>query len=200
MSIVYLFRNRERPPLISKRWFVVWVKRFITLKDLVRILTRRILYKIQGAKIGELTILGNLDYNGKVCKLTVGDKSFISDGVHVALHASIIIGNNVVVNSKVQLLTGTHNTQNKNWSLVKEKIVINDYAWIANGAIVLPGVTIGRGAVVGAGAVVSKDIPDWSIVVGNPAQILNKRRLSDLNYSPVDLVSCYEAWLGKNNG
>jgi len=194
---MYLFRNREKPSLISRRWLIVWIKRLITAKDLVCILTRKLIYEIKGAKIGQLTILGRLDLNGNVCRLTVGNRSFISDGVHVALHAAINIGNNVVVNSKVQLLTGTHNTQDKKWSLIKEKIVINDYVWIANGAIILPGVTIGRGSVIGAGAVVSKDIPDWSIAVGNPAKIINKRRSNELNYSPVDLVSCYEAWLGK---
>jgi acetyltransferase-like isoleucine patch superfamily enzyme len=59
----------------------------------------------------------------------------------------------------------------KNWDHVKRgKITIKDKAWIGFDAIILKGVTIGEGAVVAAGSVVVKDIPDWTIVAGNPAQ------------------------------
>jgi len=49
-------------------------------------------------------------------------------------------------------------------------------------AIILPGVTVGKGAVVAAGAVVTKDIPDFSIVGGVPAQIIGERKTKDLHY------------------
>jgi phosphonate metabolism protein (transferase hexapeptide repeat family) len=47
--------------------------------------------------------------------------------------------------------------------------------WIGHGAIVLPGVRMGNGAVAGAGSIVTKDVPAWSIVVGNPARVLRAR-------------------------
>jgi len=47
--------------------------------------------------------------------------------------------------------------------------------WLGQGAMVLPGVRIGNGAVIGAGAVVARDVPAWSIVVGNPGQVLRQR-------------------------
>ena len=47
--------------------------------------------------------------------------------------------------------------------------------WIGHGAVVLPGVSMGNGAVAGAGAVVTKDVPAWTIVVGNPARVLRPR-------------------------
>lgn len=47
--------------------------------------------------------------------------------------------------------------------------------WIGHGAIILPGITIGNGSIVGAGSVVTKDVPPWSIVVGNPARVLRPR-------------------------
>ena len=49
--------------------------------------------------------------------------------------------------------------------------------WIATGAYVLPGVTIGEGSVVGAGSVVTKDVEPWTVVAGNPAKFIKKREL-----------------------
>ncbi len=47
--------------------------------------------------------------------------------------------------------------------------------WIGHGVVVLPGVSLGNGAVAGAGAIVTKDVPAWTIVVGNPAKVLRPR-------------------------
>jgi maltose O-acetyltransferase len=51
-------------------------------------------------------------------------------------------------------------------------VVIGDNVWIGNRAIILPGVTIGAGAVVGAGSVVTRDVPPFTVVAGNPAKVL----------------------------
>lgn len=53
-------------------------------------------------------------------------------------------------------------------------VIIKDGAHIGIGAIIMPGVTIGRGAVIGAGSVVTKDVPDYSIVVGIPAKVIKQ--------------------------
>lgn len=66
-----------------------------------------------------------------------------------------------------------NNIVNKDWSNVKSApIVIEDKVWIGFGVTVLKGVTIGEGAVIGAKSVVTKNIPAWSVAVGNPAQIV----------------------------
>ena len=59
----------------------------------------------------------------------------------------------------------------------KSKVHIMDYVWIGRRAIVLPGVIIGKGAIVGAGTVVSKNVPDYAVVVGNPAIVVKYRNL-----------------------
>ncbi len=55
-----------------------------------------------------------------------------------------------------------------------KKVVIERGAWVASGAIVLPGVTIGEGAIVAAGAVVGRDVPPMTLVAGNPARAVQK--------------------------
>jgi len=54
-------------------------------------------------------------------------------------------------------------------------VTLGPDAWVGHGAIILPGVTVGIGAAIGAGAVVTKDVPDFAIVVGNPGRVLRYR-------------------------
>lgn len=69
--------------------------------------------------------------------------------------------------------TGKHFIQSKNWNVVNSKpIKICDDAWIGMNCIILKGVTIGEGAIVGAGSVVTKDVPAWTVVGGNPAKVI----------------------------
>jgi phosphonate metabolism protein (transferase hexapeptide repeat family) len=68
------------------------------------------------------------------------------------------------------------------------KVTLGHDVWIGHGAVVLPGVTIGTGAAVGAGAVVSKDVPDFAIVVGVPARILRFRFPEDVQKKLLQLA------------
>ena len=58
---------------------------------------------------------------------------------------------------------------------IKNPIKIEDNTWIGYGSIILGGVTIGEGSVVGAGSVVTKDVPPWTVVGGNPAKVIKGR-------------------------
>lgn len=100
----------------------------------------------------------------------------------------IIIGDNVMIASNVQLYTATHPVELEErlvpeWNSETEPFVCQTYAlpikigngcWLGGGVIVLPGVTIGDGSVIGAGSVVTKDIPDNSLAVGNPCRVIRK--------------------------
>lgn len=58
---------------------------------------------------------------------------------------------------------------------------VGDYAWLASHSVILPGVTVGEGAVVAAGPVVSRNVPPYTLVGGNPAQVIRERS-RDLRY------------------
>lgn len=71
----------------------------------------------------------------------------------------------------------------KDWSHVKvAPVTIEDRVWIGFNAIILKGVTLGEGAIVAAGAVVTKDVPPYTVVAGNPAQVI--RRLEPTHEQP----------------
>lgn len=57
--------------------------------------------------------------------------------------------------------------------------MIQDNAWIGTGALILPGVTIGRNAVVAAGSTVTKDVPENTLVAGAPAKIIRELTIHD---------------------
>lgn len=68
--------------------------------------------------------------------------------------------------------------KNKNWdTVVSKEITIRRRAWIGLGCIILKGVTVGEGAIVGAGSVVTKDVPAYTVVGGNPAKVIKKIRI-----------------------
>lgn len=89
--------------------------------------------------------------------------------------ALIIIGANAVVSQNAELCAGTHDVEDTDFQLIAKPVIIGDHAWVATGAFVGPGVTIGEGGVLGARAVAFKDVPPWEIHIGNPARLLRKR-------------------------
>ncbi len=196
--IFFLWRNREKPGIFSKRWVVVWGKRVINAAGLFKIIIRRMPHVFHGVSVGDLTIIYGLEVNGPSGNLVIGEHTFIGRDVHVSTHAIITIGSFVCINDDVRLLSASHDVTDSYWRSFNRPIIIKDYAWIATGAIIMPGITIGKGAVVGAGAVITRDVPDYAVAFGNPAQIRHDRRNQNLLYDPVIFAAPYEAWIGRN--
>jgi putative colanic acid biosynthesis acetyltransferase WcaF len=108
--------------------------------------------------------------------LDVQDHSSIGDRAIIYNLGPIRLGTNVSVSQNAHLCAGSHDFTKPDLPLTKPPVVIEDGAWVCADAFVGPGVTVGSMAIIGARAVVTKDVEPHAIMVGNPAQKLNKQR------------------------
>lgn len=147
--------------------------------------------------IGKDCIIGGqFIFESSKGKITIGNHSFIGSSTFIS-RSSITVGNNVTIawgstiydhdshsldymerrkdidDELAELRSKQNMIAHKNWDVVNSKpIKICDDAWIGMNSIILKGVTIGEGAIVGAGSVVTKDVPAWTVVAGNPAKVV----------------------------
>lgn len=100
----------------------------------------------------------------------IGHETLITGGL-----ANITIGANCDISDRVGIICGTHEIDpvgiRSAGKGIGKDIVIGDGVWIGFGALILPGVTIGNKAIIAAGSVVHKDVPEQTIVGGNPIKI-----------------------------
>ena len=138
-------------------------------------------------------IEGKLIFDKSNATISVGNRVFFSGTIVAA--KQIEIGDDVMISWGVTITD--HNSHSlisserlqdvldwkigkKDWSNVKmSPVKICDKVWIGFNSIILKGVTIGEGSIVGAGSVVTKSVPPWTIVGGNPARVIREIPLED---------------------
>jgi len=143
---------------------------------------KKVLFKLGKIIIQYFPINKVRIYGLKICGFRVGKYVYIGPDLIIASPVSekscnLIIGDRVAIGPRVTIVLSS----DANWSnlmqhigCVKSTVVLGDDCWIGAGAIILPGVKIGKMAIVGAGAVVVKDVEDFSVVAGVPAKVIKR--------------------------
>lgn len=133
-------------------------------------------YKYNGIG-GDVILRLTTRKNGKII---IGDNVGISNST-LYCEESITIGDNVLIGGGCKIWDTDFHSLDRDIRISgndqaynKSAVVINSYAFIGGGVIILKGVTIGEGAIVGAGSVVTKDIPAYEVWAGNPALFIKK--------------------------
>lgn len=150
---------------------------------------RNFFYRLSGVKIGNGSTLHMMARIYDPHHITIGNDTIIGEKATLDgrrqlsdSDGELIIGDHVDVASEVMFWTSQHDIHDADFKAIEKKIIVDDYVFIGPRSIILPGVKIGKGAVVAAGSVVTKDVPDFTIVAGVPAQKISERKNQDLNY------------------
>lgn len=140
-------------------------------------------------RIGDHSVIkGNMcvSKNGKI---TIGDHFYMGPNSWIGSEAEIQIGRCVIISNDVRIYDNNnhptspkarehmslHGFANDNWEWhhsASSPVIINDNVWIGQYSTILKGVTIGKGSIVATRAVVTKDVPPYAIVAGNPAKVV----------------------------
>jgi len=121
-------------------------------------------------QIGDFCFIGEHSHIWSSAKVTIGNGVLIAHNVNIHDSISHPIETDKRYQHTIDILTKGH--PSAGLDLKEKPVVINDYAWIGFNATILRGVTIGKGAVIGACTLITQDVPDYAIMVGNPARIV----------------------------
>lgn len=169
-----------------------------TIKNAIFLLYTKLMWK--NARLVRMPILArnraNIQYGkgftcGSNCrlnpseegKLIIGENFIMGDQCQIEAMKEVVIGDNVLLASRVYIGDGSHGNYNGNnqsspyqppykREVTTKPIHIGDNVWIGNAATILGGVSIGLGCVIGANAVITSSIPENSIAVGCPAKVI----------------------------
>ena len=133
--------------------------------------------RLFGAKIGKDVLIMAGVRVWCPWNLSIGNCTAIGSDVEIYNFGLVKIGAMTVVSQYTYLCTASHHYELTDMPLFWKPIEIGSQVWIAAGAFISPGVIVGEGAVVGARSVVTRNVPNWTVVAGNPAQTIKKREL-----------------------
>jgi acetyltransferase-like isoleucine patch superfamily enzyme len=126
--------------------------------------------------IGHYAILRGYDRG----EMVIGDDTWIGQFCYINSAGGVQIGSRVGIGPAVKIMSSKHAEEGRRvpvllCDLEFAKVTIEDDSDIGMGAIILPGVTVGRGSIVGAGSVVTRDVGAYAVVAGVPARKIGER-------------------------
>lgn len=122
----------------------------------------------------------SFDIAGPLKNFSIDSTSHIKSDTFIECGGGVTIGKYFHVGRGLTIFSSDHNYNSDkkipyDELMYKKPVTIGDFVWCGANVTILPGILIGRGVVVGAGSVVTKNVPDYAIVAGNPAKIIGKR-------------------------
>ena len=169
--------NQQRP----RRWIKWFVNPFVHNRGkhvVIRKRTRTDVFPYNSFDVGDYTVIEDFaTINNGVGGIQIGKHSII--GIGNVIIGPVSIGNNVMLAQNIVISGLNHGYQDtsippRKQAVNCELICVEDNVWIGANSVVTAGVTIGRHAVVGAGSVVTRDVPPYAVVVGNPARVIKQ--------------------------
>jgi len=181
-------RNQARPRL----WVKILINPFLHKKGkrtLIRYRTRMDILPFNKFYIGnDSTIEDFATINNGVGDVYIGDRTRIGLGCTVI--GPVKIGNDVMLAQNIVISGLNHNYENiyepiSTQGVSTSQIVIEDETWIGANSVIVAGITVGKHSVIAGGSVVTKNVPPYSIVAGNPAKVLKKYNFETENWEKV---------------
>jgi len=136
---------------------------------------KRRLLRLFGARIGDGVVVKPRVHVKYPWNLSVGDHSWIGEGVWIDSLGSVSIGANCCLSQGVMVETGNHDWSKPTFDLIVKDVVIDDGAWAAVKSLLLPGSRLASHAILGAGSVLSGGTEPNGVYVGVPARKVKER-------------------------
>lgn len=169
----------------------IWVKWFLNpffhkVKGKINWHTRMDVVPFNKFELGKgSTIEDFATINNGVGSVQIGNNTLI--GIANVIIGPVHIGNNVLLAQNIVISGLNHNYQNidisiKDQAVSTALITIEDDCWIGANTVITAGICIGKHAVIAAGSIVTKDVPPYSVVAGNPAKVIKQYNPAEKNW------------------
>ncbi|SEB09317.1 acyltransferase [Pedobacter hartonius] len=176
MALKMLIPANDFRPRLWIRLFVNPFKHKRGKGSIIRCRTRIDVFPFNDFHLGDRSMIEDFStINNGVGDVFIGKKSLV--GIGCTVIGPVEIGDNVIMAQNIVISGLNHGYElidisPSDQKTVTSKITIKDDVWIGANCVVTAGVTIGKHAVIGAGSVVTKDVPQFSVSVGNPAKVV----------------------------
>lgn len=188
LSYIFTIKFKSRLFHFHQVVYFFWIKRYFKSLGKAKFMLPLYLEKPEYITIGNHTTIGRRTLlcvhrtsEDSKAEIVIGDNCSIGDDCNIQCCNHIYIENGVLLGRKVMINDTSHGTFDKEQLLIppvkrpivsKGPIVIEENVWIGEMVCILGNVHIGKGSIIGAGSVVTKDIPNYSLAVGNPAHVV----------------------------
>jgi len=173
--------------------FIYILKIDILILKIKHVFERSQLYRIEkmcGCKINYFeqgfNVVRIISSNGDYSKFKIDSTSHLKSDTLIECSGGVTIGKYFHTGRGLTIFSTNHNYESNTMIpydniSINKPVIINDFVWCGSNVTIVPGVTIGEGVVIGAGTVVTKDVPNYAVIGGNPHKIIKYRNIELFN-------------------